>query len=154
MGYTTEFSGEFRLSRKLTQEENDTLVAFSDDRHGGPANPYKGFPGFWCDWVPNGDGTALEWNGSEKFYDYVDWLRYLIDNFFRPRGITLDGTVHYDGEDDGDSGTITVRGYSIYGSGGSTATGCHGHYADGEAPEDFLAAEKEHVAKWAKLLAP
>src|SRR5436190_22386239 len=27
----------------------------------------KGQPGLWCQWIPNEDGTAIEWNGTEKF---------------------------------------------------------------------------------------
>lgn len=48
-------------------------------------------PGLWCQWVPGGDlddplrnATVLGWDGGEKFYDSVDWMIYLVDNFLRP----------------------------------------------------------------------
>lgn len=41
-------------------------------------------PGFWCDWVPCWEGCCLAFNGNEKFYSPVSWLRYLIDHFLRP----------------------------------------------------------------------
>ena len=31
----------------------------------------------------------------EKFYYYVEWLRYLIDNILAPRGYILNGDVEY-----------------------------------------------------------
>jgi hypothetical protein len=34
--------------------------------------------------VPTDDGTAIEWDGREKFYDSPEWMAYLIDNFLRP----------------------------------------------------------------------
>lgn len=30
------------------------------------------------------DGCCLAWDGREKFYQSVRWLRYLIDHFLRP----------------------------------------------------------------------
>lgn len=71
-------------------------------------NSPPGQPGLWCKWVPNSDGTAIEWDGGEKFYDYVSWLRYIIDHFLEPWGYTLNGEVDYRGENFNDVGTITV----------------------------------------------
>lgn len=65
-------------------------------------------PGLWCKWVPNEDGTAIEWNGAEKFYDYTEWLKYLIANFLEPWGYNLNGEVAYEGEDHEDFGKIVV----------------------------------------------
>lgn len=66
-------------------------------------------PGLWCKWEPNDDGTAIRWNGVEKFYNYIDWLQYLITNFLKPWGYELNGEVTWQGEDPTDSGTITVK---------------------------------------------
>lgn len=68
-----------------------------------------GQPGLWCKWEPNDEGTTIRWSGAEKFYDYVKWLQYLIDNFLGPWGYKLAGTVEYQGEDPGDFGRITVN---------------------------------------------
>ena len=70
--------------------------------------PPKGQPGLWCQWVPTEDNTGIEWNGSEKFYSYVEWLRYLVDNFIKPWGYVLSGRVTWRGEDHGDVGAIVV----------------------------------------------
>lgn len=69
--------------------------------------PPKGQPGSWCDWTVNDQGE-LEWNGSEKFSCYIQWLQYLIDNFYEPWGYKLNGSINWQGEDDNDAGTITV----------------------------------------------
>jgi hypothetical protein len=65
-------------------------------------------PGLWCDWEPSADGLLIRHNGSEKFYDYIEWLIYLIDNFLIPWGYTLSGDVDWVGEDLGDRGCISV----------------------------------------------
>ncbi len=65
-------------------------------------------PALWCQWVLNDEGTELMWDGGEKFYSYVEWLEYLIKNFFSVWGITLNGKVDYQGEDSRDLGSITV----------------------------------------------
>lgn len=66
-------------------------------------------PGLWCQWVPTESGDALEWDGGEKFYNYVEWLQYLIDNFFSKWEYVLNGEVEWEGEDRGDIGTIIVK---------------------------------------------
>ena len=52
--------------------------------------PPRTQPGLWCQWVvtKTQDGTdVIAWDGGEKFYDYVEWLCYLIEHFFKPWGI-------------------------------------------------------------------
>lgn len=63
-------------------------------------------PGLWCQWVIEGD--ELVWDGGEKFYNYVEWLHYLIDNFFDPLGYELNGDIMWQGEDSDDCGVIHV----------------------------------------------
>ena len=70
--------------------------------------PPVGQPGLWCQWVPTEDGTEIEWDGGEKFYDYVPWLKYLLDNFLIPWGYTLNGEVNWEGEESDDLGLINV----------------------------------------------
>jgi hypothetical protein len=71
--------------------------------------PPKTQPGLWCQWAPNDTGTALEWNGAEKFYEYTAWLKYLIDNILKPRGYTVSGEVTWQGEDAGDFGVLIAK---------------------------------------------
>ncbi len=68
----------------------------------------SGQPGLWCQWVPTEDGTAIEWDGSEKFYRYTEWLEYLIEHFLKPWGYSLNGAVKWQGEEIDDRGIITV----------------------------------------------
>lgn len=68
--------------------------------------PPSSQPGLWCQWIVIGD--TVQWDGGEKFYNYTEWLQYLIDNFFKPWGYTLNGQVDWRGEDWSDTGTIQV----------------------------------------------
>lgn len=104
MGYTTEFQGFFEFSRQLTLNEKIQLDAISNkDWRNDPATP-----GYYCGWVSNKHGKHLEWDGGEKFYDYVEWLEWLIKTFFKPKGISLNGAMMWQGEEIGDIGRIEV----------------------------------------------
>lgn len=65
-------------------------------------------PGLWCHWIIDEEGN-LAWDQGEKFYDYVEWLEYLIDNIFEPLGYILNGQIEFQGEDTDDFGTIDVE---------------------------------------------
>ena len=65
-------------------------------------------PSLWCQWVPNKDGTEIKWDGSEKFYEYVPWIQYLITKILAPRGYALNGEVKWQGEDPEDMGIIEI----------------------------------------------
>jgi hypothetical protein len=65
-------------------------------------------PSLWCQWTVSDDGARLEWDGGEKFYSYVEWLEYMIANFFRPWGCLLNGEIKWQGEDSEDVGKIIV----------------------------------------------
>lgn len=75
--------------------------------------PPAGQPELWCQWVPSEDGTSIEWNGVEKFYEYVEWLEYLIEHFLKTWGYVLNGRVSWQGEDTDDRGVIHVRNNEI-----------------------------------------
>jgi hypothetical protein len=64
-------------------------------------------PGLWCQWVIN-NKNELMWDGNEKFYNYVEWLKYLIKNFFQPWGVLLNGEIEWEGEESSDRGKIVV----------------------------------------------
>lgn len=68
--------------------------------------PPKTQPGLWCQWVI--EGNELVWDQGEKFYEYEEWLIYLIDNFIAPSGYKLNGEIEFQGEDEEDFGTIRV----------------------------------------------
>jgi len=105
MGYTTEFRGRVSIDPPLSAAEVSYLRKFAEtrrmDRANGPYyvdgggdlgqapepdvrdynTPPTGQPGLWCQWVPTDDGTAIRWDGSEKFYHSEEWMRYLIEHF-------------------------------------------------------------------------
>lgn len=144
MGYTTEFSGSVRVEPPLNEAEIEFLNKFSDtrrmNRRKGPYyvdnagmcgqdrepdiidynSPDPSQPGLWCQWVPTEDGTEIEWNGSEKFYDSPEWMQYLIDHFLRPgckaasqlpflqANHTVNGEIDAEGEESGDIWRLVV----------------------------------------------
>lgn len=86
-----EFHGEW---------QSETIINHND--------PPSTQPGLWNSWTPSADSKGIEWDGMEKFYNYVKWLKYIIKNFLIPWGYTLDGTVNFQGEDRDDRGSIVV----------------------------------------------
>ena len=83
------------------QGDEDNIVNYNE--------PPTTQPGLWCQWVPTREGRGIEWNGSEKFYNYVEWLQYIINRFLAPWGYTLTGEVNWEGEDNSDMGKIIVK---------------------------------------------
>ena len=154
MGYTTDFTGSFKVTPDLTVKHLVYLRTFADTRRmkrnaattatlpdpvrtavdlpvgkeggyfvGSGNNsgqdqtpdilnynyPPTGQPGLWCQWVPSEDGSQIVWDEGEKFYEYTEWLRYLIEHFLAPWGYKLNGTVEWRGEEDDDRGRIVVK---------------------------------------------
>ncbi len=63
-----------------------------------------------CEWTVTDDGKKLVWTKNELFYEYLNWLNYMIDNFFIPWNIKLNGTLTYQGQQEKeDAGIITVK---------------------------------------------
>jgi hypothetical protein len=83
------------------QEKEENIIDYN--------HPPSTQPGLWCQWRPSDDGACLEHDGGEKFYDYVEWMRYLVDNYLTPRGYLVNGQIEWDGEDSGDMGIIIVE---------------------------------------------
>jgi hypothetical protein len=71
-------------------------------------------PGLWCQWTINDSSKWLIWDGGEKFYNYTEWLVYLIDNFFKPFGYVLNGEIEWQGEDSTDYGILGVEDNKVY----------------------------------------
>ena len=101
MGYTTNFVGSLKPTPKLTVKQKNTINNFKEVRH------YQdGYPGIWCQWIIK-DGV-LVWDGSEKFYNYTEWLQYLIDNYFTEWKVLLNGQIEFQGGRIEDRGLIKV----------------------------------------------
>ena len=149
MGYDTDFFGEVAVAPPLNQAERAYLDKFAQtcrmDRERGPyfvdgtgsfgqgpdpdirdsTRPPDGQPGFWCQWIPNEDGSALEWDRGEKFYEADQWMAYLIAHFLKPGAEAsktdepqfaeftfdhvLDGEIEAQGEEPVDMWLLRVR---------------------------------------------
>lgn len=112
MAYTTDFYGSFKLSRPATLKEYRILADFCSTRHSDGVNPV---PSIWCQWILEEDSAeTVEWDGNEGFTGYTEWIQYLYDNFFKPWGIELSGTVFFQGEEIGDFGGIIFKDGKAY----------------------------------------
>lgn len=100
------FKGQSEDHRKHSRDRDAYLSSLGIVEYNRPPS---GQPGLWCQWIPNESGTALQWDGVEKFYDYVEWLQYLVVHFLKPWGYVLNGRVSWQGEDNDDRGVIHVR---------------------------------------------
>lgn len=65
-------------------------------------------PGLWCQWIYSEEDNIIEWNGGEKFYNYVDWIKYIIEKILNPNGYKLNGVVKWQGEESFDRGEIQI----------------------------------------------
>ena len=107
MGYTTKFTGSFKLNTPMNNIEIlDTLLTWRDGEK-TPLIPIN-LPDAYCQWVLNKTRTAIEWDRVEKFYNYSDWLQCVID-LLKPSGFILNGKVEYQGEEISDHGWIEVN---------------------------------------------
>lgn len=110
MGYSTSFNGKINFDRVLTVSELRELEALAN--YSLQDEEFKKYADSWpqsyLQWSPTEDGQSLEWNGAEKFYDYVEWLEWLMDYYFTPKGIQCNGEMVWQGEEIGDIGKITV----------------------------------------------
>lgn len=154
MGYSTEFAGEIRIDPPLSEREIEYLKKFAEtrrmDRGAGPyfveGTGYAGQghdadirdfnrppscqPGLWCKWEPNDDGTAIAWNGVEKFYGAAEWMSYLRSHFLAgipaaavldpegmgwlPGGHELTGTIFAAGESGDDVWRLDVTAEGVF----------------------------------------
>ncbi len=87
-------------TKDFGQEHDSSVVEYN--------SPPPDVPDLWCQWVPTEDRRGIVWDENEKFYHYVEWLEFIIAHFLLPWGLTLSGSVKWQGEDPQDSGTITV----------------------------------------------
>lgn len=108
MGYTTEFDGAIALGRKLTMAEAKELleIAASDE-----AEKFTGIDAYF-QWVPATSLEHIVWDRNEKFYKYVEQLRWLCA-WLNQRGISANGSLYWQGEETGDTGTILVTANTV-----------------------------------------
>jgi hypothetical protein len=114
------------LSRALSPEEfaevgRRTLFPSGDD--------LLITPDTLCQWrvlppmavVEGGEGTVefnnavwiIAWSWNEEFYEYREWLEFLVGRCLAPMGVTVSGTIRWQGEDDDDCGKIVAAGSKV-----------------------------------------
>jgi hypothetical protein len=79
----------------------------------GSSTPPGTQPGVWLQWVaiPSSESEkemTIEWDGGEKFYNYTEWMKYIIKKIIAPRGGVANGDIEWFGEDRDDIGVIEV----------------------------------------------
>lgn len=136
MGYTTNFEGEFRMDR-LPPSEVIVKMRELEGADGREMSDADAPNGGYCQWQLTRDCRGIEWDGGEKFYQYTEWLQYIIDKVLTPAGVTLSGAIAYSGEDVKDMGTITIK--------DNKAVQIPGHLVSDEIAE--LQAFREYVLK-------
>jgi len=104
MGYDTTFRGSFKVTPEMSARHAATINNFAQERHERTTHP-----SYYCQWVTNDVGSRIEWDGGEKFDEYVKWIEYLVKFYFEPWGYKLNGVVAWEGEEHGDAGKIVIK---------------------------------------------
>lgn len=108
---TSEYGeeGEFYAydDGEMGQSRDNSIIDYN--------SPPPSQPGLWCGWkITNCDGKQyIEWDGCEKFYHYIEWMEYVINNFIAPKGSTCNGRIVWQGEEDGDVGNIIIANNNV-----------------------------------------
>ena len=98
------------VSKNYGQDEEESIVKYNSSPDSQP--------GLWCQWIIRTKEKLSEdlkeytgcitFDGGEKFYNYVEWLEYLIENFFNPENLVLDGAILAVGESTDDATYIII----------------------------------------------
>jgi len=122
--YLTLFNETRRMKRNTDEVfgvEGEFFVfgggSFGQDREPNIVDynePPSTQPSLWNQWTPSHDRMAIEWDGAEKFYNYTEWLVYLIHKILAPNGYVLNGVVEWQGEEVGDVGEIFVENNRVF----------------------------------------
>lgn len=126
MGYTTIFEGyltsDLPLPNKLSQEINDINPYNNYYRKTNNENYgmddylhndiYKKKIGSnidsYCQWCYNEKEKVIEWDGGEKFYGYILWLKFILKLINEKSNCKFNGIIRWMGEEIADIGLIEV----------------------------------------------
>ena len=112
MGYTTEFTGSIKLSRKLTLQEAKELIDLADGDDSDAVAQASGVRTY-MQWVPAESLDAIVWDENEKFYEYLPLLEWLCQKWLKDRGIEANGELVWRGESSDDVGRIVVTANAV-----------------------------------------
>jgi hypothetical protein len=105
MGYQTNFTGELKFNRQMTPLELawiEKCMGF-DLPHNFEGYIYPHGKPHYVQLEVTKSGTGIQWDGSEKFYDAVQAVNFVIDNARREiPDFSLSGQLEARGEDIGD----------------------------------------------------
>ncbi len=108
MGYTTKFSGVIALSKPLNLTQAKYLLDVNEQDVAATGKHPDGY----MQWVPTVDLRGIVWDGNEKFYDYKEWMFWLV-SLLATWDITASGTLYWSGEETDDTGSLVVNGMSV-----------------------------------------
>ena len=108
LGLPIDGEGEFYCGTGPSGQDGGHFNSSDDNSVVEYNYPPSTQPGLWNQWNPNEDGTEIIWDGSEKFYNYIEWIKYLINTFLAPWGYKVNGQVEWRGEDNSDIGVLEV----------------------------------------------
>ena len=94
------FNNDGEMGQSITKD----IVNYND--------PPTSQPGLWCNWRLNEQNNTIEWDEGDKFYDFIEWMEYLV-KILSNRGYILNGQISWEGEDCDDTGTITVENHKV-----------------------------------------
>lgn len=70
-------------------------------------------PSFQCCWTANNKGIVVQWNKLGRTFAPAPWLEYMIEHFFKPWGVMLNGKVECHGEEKDDRTLIVVNNNTV-----------------------------------------
>jgi len=106
--YGVEGEFYYKIDESYNEEKDPTIINYN--------KPPKTQPSLWLQWIitkKEKNKFILEWDQQEKFYEYIKWLKYIINNFFVPNDIKANGKIKWRGEEFEDTGTIYVSNNAI-----------------------------------------
>ena len=71
-------------------------------------------PGLWCQWYYYKENNTIEWDKGEKFYNYIEWIQYIIKKILVPRKYAINGEIEWVGDEDNDKGIIKIYNNDIF----------------------------------------
>jgi len=107
MGYTTSFEGKFKLSKIPSGPVIAELLALTGEKGTKASKALP--PDSYCQWELTRDCLHIQWDGGEKFYNYIEWLQFIITHVLKPDGVSISGEVKFDGEEFGDQGILKIK---------------------------------------------
>jgi hypothetical protein len=103
IGYKTFFDGGFKIKPEL----DDETIALLGKLHDGDTDKNDDTPKYWCGWyIEDKDYLTCE---VGKNYNSEEWLFYIVNKVLKPKGYTLNGEIHWDGDDSEDKGRIDIK---------------------------------------------